>query len=197
MDDLVQQAMAKWPNVPACYGWLGLDARGDWYMRDDRVQALGPFVASPETSDAQRRAQKGTRLAHDKLLAFIGRNYAVDATGGWYFQNGPQRVYVELEATPWVARVGAQTTEVRSHTGAPLAVQRVWLDDSGQVILQTNQGAALVHTADMWHVAQHIDAGRWTVETLPDTDWPQRFGYKKSPWAQHAASQGGNNPAAP
>jgi hypothetical protein len=32
---------------------------------------------------------------------------------------------------------------------------------------------------------------------LPDTDWPQRFGYKKSPWAEHAASQGGNNPAAP
>ncbi|MFZ9138137.1 MAG: DUF2946 family protein, partial [Hylemonella sp.] len=24
MDDIVRQAMAKWPNVPACYGWLGL-----------------------------------------------------------------------------------------------------------------------------------------------------------------------------
>ena len=22
MDDIVKQAMAKWPNVPACYGWL-------------------------------------------------------------------------------------------------------------------------------------------------------------------------------
>jgi hypothetical protein len=30
MDDIVKQAMAKWPNVPACHGWLGLDARGHW-----------------------------------------------------------------------------------------------------------------------------------------------------------------------
>ena len=44
MDDLVRQALAKWPNVPDCYGWLGLDARGQWYMRDDRVQAAGPFA---------------------------------------------------------------------------------------------------------------------------------------------------------
>ncbi|MEG1326098.1 MAG: DUF2946 family protein, partial [Janthinobacterium sp.] len=34
MDDLVKQALAKWPNVPHCYGWLGLDARGHWRMRD-------------------------------------------------------------------------------------------------------------------------------------------------------------------
>ena len=46
MDDIVRQAMAKWPNVPHCYGWLGLDARGGWYMRDDRVQASGPFPHS-------------------------------------------------------------------------------------------------------------------------------------------------------
>jgi len=54
MDDLVHQAMAKWPNVPDCYGWLGLDARGDWYMRDDQAQALGSFTQS-----------KGSRLAHE------------------------------------------------------------------------------------------------------------------------------------
>ena len=34
MDEIVKKAMAKWPNVPACSGWLGLDARGQWYMRD-------------------------------------------------------------------------------------------------------------------------------------------------------------------
>ena len=32
MDDIVLQAMVKWPKVPACYGWLGLDARGRWYL---------------------------------------------------------------------------------------------------------------------------------------------------------------------
>ena len=45
MDDLVRQAMVKWPNVPDCFGWLGLDSRGQWYMRDDRAQALGEDFA--------------------------------------------------------------------------------------------------------------------------------------------------------
>ena len=30
MDDIVKAALKKWPNVPHCYGWLALDARGDW-----------------------------------------------------------------------------------------------------------------------------------------------------------------------
>ncbi len=29
MDDIVKAAIAKWPNVPNCFGWLGLDARGN------------------------------------------------------------------------------------------------------------------------------------------------------------------------
>ena len=91
MDDIVRQAMAKWPNVPDCFGWLGLDARGAWYMRDDRVQALGAFAVA-----------KGSRLQHEKLVDFIHRNYEHDALGRWYFQNGPQRVYVELEVAPWI-----------------------------------------------------------------------------------------------
>ena len=93
MDDIVKQALAKWPNVPDCYGWLGLDARGRWYLRDDATQGAGPFPQN-----------KGQLLAHDKLIAFIARNYDADAKGQWFFQNGPQRVYVELEATPWMSR---------------------------------------------------------------------------------------------
>ncbi len=53
MDDIVRQAMAKWPNVPHCYGWLGLDERGNWYMRDDRVQAAGRS-RRPRVSPLQR-----------------------------------------------------------------------------------------------------------------------------------------------
>ena len=90
MDDIVKAALKKWPNVPACRGWLALDARGDWYMRDDRVQAAGPFPRI-----------KGSRIEHDKLIEFIERNYdRDDASAAWFFQNGPQRVYVELEAAP-------------------------------------------------------------------------------------------------
>ena len=43
MDKLVEAALKKWPNVPNCYGWLALDVRGDWYMRDERAQAAGDF----------------------------------------------------------------------------------------------------------------------------------------------------------
>ncbi len=95
MDDIVKAALAKWPRVPHCYGWLALDARGQWFMRDERIQAAGPFPAI-----------KGSRIDHDKLLAFIQRNYECDDAGCWFFQNGPQRVYVELEITPWVWRIG-------------------------------------------------------------------------------------------
>ena len=109
MDEIVKAALKKWPNVPACCGWLALDARGDWYMRDDRIQAAGPF---PQV--------KGSRITHDKLKDFIHRNYEVDERGQWYFQNGPQRVYVELEAAPFVWRVHADPgglVQVHAHTG--------------------------------------------------------------------------------
>jgi hypothetical protein len=55
---------------------------------------------------ARNAAAKGSLLKHDKLIDFIQRNYESDASGQWFFQNGPQRVYVELQATPWVWRVG-------------------------------------------------------------------------------------------
>ncbi|TMH99667.1 MAG: DUF2946 family protein, partial [Betaproteobacteria bacterium] len=29
MDELVARSLAKWPNVPAVYGWLALDRRGN------------------------------------------------------------------------------------------------------------------------------------------------------------------------
>jgi hypothetical protein len=102
---------------------LALDARGDWYMRDERVQAAGPF---PQV--------KGSRIRHDKLLAFIERNYAADENGAWYFQNGPQRVYVELEACPWVWRLSAlpgAAPQLLSHTGRPAQATAAWVDESG------------------------------------------------------------------
>ena len=102
MDDIVRQAIAKWPNVPHCFGWLGLDMRGQWFLRDDHAQAQGPFAAARRGA---AQSSKGALLQHDKLIGFIGRNYEADAAGQWFFQNGPQRVYVELEATPWVWRL--------------------------------------------------------------------------------------------
>ena len=53
----------KWPNVPHCYGWLALDARGDWYMRDDRIQARGPVPARQGQPHRPRQAARVHRTA--------------------------------------------------------------------------------------------------------------------------------------
>ena len=175
MDDIVRQALTKWPNVPDCYGWLGLDARGQWYMRDDRVQAAGAFAQ-----------HKGSVLRHDKLISFIQRNYDVDAQGCWYFQNGPQRVYVELEDTPWVCRV-SDRGEVSAHTGQTLDVLGVWTDESGRVYLQTPVGVGLVHSQDVIHAAEQIERGAWLLQSLRHQDLEHQFGFCRSPQARHTA----------
>jgi hypothetical protein len=173
MDDIVKQAMAKWPNVPDCYGWLGLDARGNWYMRDDAAQAAGAFASGLPGA-------KGSLLQHEKLIEFIQRNYACNAQGEWFFQNGPQRVYVELQATPWIWRVDAQA-RITSHAGAVASYQAALLDEHGWLYLQTSLGFGLVHTQDVAHAALVIEAGQWNVQDAVLFELPQRYGYVTSP----------------
>jgi len=174
MDDIVKAALLKWPQVPHCHGWLALDARGNWYMRDDRIQAAGPF---PQV--------KGSRIEHEKLRDFIQRNYGHDDSGAWFFQNGPQRVYVELEAAPWVWRVDeAPGWPVVSHTGQPAQVRSSWLDDRGRLFLHTDIGHGLVHTLDMGLAAMAVDSGHWQPGEMPFADMPARFGYVLTPQPQ-------------
>ena len=173
MDDIVRQAIAKWPNVPDCYGWLGLDARGHWHLRDAEVQAAGAFGSGAPQG-------KGALLQHDKLLAFIGRNYACDARGCWFFQNGPQRVYVELEVTPWVWRLSPDGT-VGSHTGLPARVQDCLLDEAGRVFLVTDLGVGLVHSLDVDLVATAVEEGRWVPQPVMAQALPLRYGFVASP----------------
>jgi hypothetical protein len=175
MDEIVKAALAKWPNVPNCYDWLALDARGDWYMRDDRTQAEGRFP-NP----------KGSRILHDKLKEFIGRNYEADDAGCWFFQNGPQRVYVELEAAPWVWRLTEQAgmpPALSAHTGRDAHFRSAWLDDAGRLFLECDIGFGLVHTLDAALGADAIEAGHWRYDELPFAQMPQRFGYTLSPAA--------------
>jgi len=178
MDEIVRQALAKWPNVPDCYGWLGLDARGNWYMRDDKAQAAGPFARD----GGGVAAGKGSLLRHDKLIEFIQRNYAADTRGRWFFQNGPQRVYVELQATPLVWRVEAGPGfEVTAHTGQPARAQRCLLDETGRLYLETDLGFGLVHTSDMERAAGAVEQGLWVPQDVRSEELPARFGYVRSP----------------
>jgi len=98
MDEQVLRSLIKWPNVPDCYGWLGLDRRGQWRMRDEF---------------AQLNRLPGQLIKHPALNDFISRNYARDTQGRFFFQNGPQRVFVDLEATPWVARIMPDTKGIK------------------------------------------------------------------------------------
>ncbi|MEW6708119.1 MAG: DUF2946 family protein [Pseudomonadota bacterium] len=170
MDEIVKAALKKWPNVPHAYGWLGLDARGHWYLRDERVQAAGAFAQS-----------KGSRIEHEKLIQFIERNYEHDARGCWFFQNGPQRVYVELEAAPWVLRLQPDG-RLLTHTGADATPQATWLDETGRLFVQTSRGLGLVHSQDVHAAAQLLDSGRWPAPgELPFAQMPTRFGYQLHP----------------
>ena len=173
MDDIVKQALTKWPNVPDCFGWLGLDARGNWYMRDDQAQAAGPFAGGTPQS-------KGSMLKHEKLIDFIQRNYESDALGRWFFQNGPQRVYVELEATPWVWRIN-NALAVSGHDGRPAHVLMCVLDDLGHVYLDTSIGFGLVHTQDVGLAAEAVESGLWAPQEMRLDALPQQFGFVKSP----------------
>lgn len=173
MDDLVRQAMAKWPHVPDCYGWLGLDSRGQWHMRDDRVQALGPFQSDVPGA-------KGSVLRHEKLMEFIARNYEADGQGRWYFQNGPQRVYVELESTPLIWRVNQDGT-VTAHTSAQSEVRACLMDEEGHLYLSTSLGLGLVHTMDVAVAAELIEQGRWTLHECRRAELPSRYGFVISP----------------
>lgn len=171
MDDTVLQAMAKWPNVPACFGWLGLSARGEWYLRDEAAQAAGGFPQS-----------RGELLRHEALLAFIGRNYASDEQGRWFFQNGPQRVYVELECAPWVWRI--QTgLGLLSHTGVPAQPQSCLLDEAGRLYVASDIGLGLVHSLDVGLVADALSDGAWQVTDVAVESLPERYGFVRTPVA--------------
>lgn len=169
MDDIVKQALAKWPNVPDCYGWLGLDARGRWFMRDDAAQAAGDFPQS-----------RGSWLRHEKLIDFIGRNYESDDEGRWFFQNGPQRVYVELECTPWVWQV-LPDYRLQSHTGLQTSAEECLLDEEGRLYIASPQGLGLVHSQDMVLAAEAVEQGVWVPRDVVSADLPVLYGFVRSP----------------
>ena len=169
MDDIVKQALAKWPNVPDCYGWLGLDARGRWFMRDDAAQAAGDFPQS-----------RGSWLRHEKLIDFIGRNYESDDEGRWFFQNGPQRVYVELECTPWVWQV-LPDYRLQSHTGLQTSAGECLLDEEGRLYIASPQGLGLLHSQDMVLAAEAVEQGVWVPRDVMSADLPVQYGFVRSP----------------
>jgi hypothetical protein len=174
MDELVRQAMVKWPHVPNCFGWLGLDTRGNWYLRDESAQTAGGFASGV-------RGAKGSLLTHEKLINFIQNNYDCDESGQWYFQNGPQRVYVELAATPWIWRVDDQW-HITSHCGKQAEIHHAFMDEHGWLYLKTSLGFGLVHPQDVMRTVDPIETGAWPMkEPISLRDIETICGFLRSP----------------
>ncbi|WP_348765978.1 DUF2946 family protein [uncultured Salinisphaera sp.] len=133
MDDWVERAMARMPNVPALFGWLGLNRRGEWLIQ-------------------------GEVIRHRRIVDTIARNYGVDEYGRWFFQNGPQRGYITLEYAPLIARVQADDRLV-THTGQPIDKARgLYLDEDSNAVLDSDAGAVLIQGADLAWVLEHLRA---------------------------------------
>lgn len=153
MDDIVKQALAKWPNVPHCYGWLALDARGSWRMRNEQAQTAN---------------FPGDKIVNAALIAFINRNYAHDDQGRWFFQNGPQRVYVDLDALPYIASFHP-VDGFRLHIQEAMPpIEKVWMTQSGRLILQSAEKVALLDDRDLALCMQNlfVDGRQITDEAL-------------------------------
>jgi hypothetical protein len=128
MDPSVIRAMARWPNVPAVYGWLSLDRRGRWCLR-------------------------GEPVTHRGAIEFMNRNYACTDSGQWYFQNGPQRVFADLDYTPWIFTLAA-SHELTDHTGRQVGELRgAWLDEDGNLLLLSERGVGLLCDRDLGRIS--------------------------------------------
>lgn len=131
MDEWVRRALAKWPDVPALFGWLGLSRRGHWLIQ-------------------------GERITHPRIVDAIARNYEADAHGRWFFQNGPQRGYIALDYAPLILRVQADDSLV-AHTGARIESARaLYLDENSAAVLDTPQGVGLIDGADLAWVLERL-----------------------------------------
>ena len=131
MDSIVLKSMAKWPNVPDVFGWLGLDRRGNWLIKDQRI-------------------------GNASVIEFIGRNYHFDQQGRWFFQNGPQRVFVTLAYAPFVIRTcqNHESDCLETHTGVILdTLTGAWIDEEGTMILRwSSDGVGSVSDRDLAEV---------------------------------------------
>ena len=171
-----------------------LDRRGQWRMRDEAAQASG----SP-----------GTPIRHEALLGFINRNYERDERGQWFFQNGPQRVYVELGYTPWVVRLSVEADgalALKDQVGNGFEPSAVFADDEGGILFAGasdpgNPSAppriAVLHDHDLEVFADHATLAddslsgefHWNggvtlpLQPIRSEEVASRFGFVASPAA--------------
>ena len=150
MDEIVLRSMAKWPDVPDVYGWLSLDRRGNWLIRNERI-------------------------GNPALREFISRNYQADARGCWYFQNGPQRVFVQLAYTPLVVHLEGEA--LVDHCGRAFEAAQAYLDEEGSLLMSGNSGVGLLDDRDLARYADRAEG----LPPLERRAVAARFGFVANP----------------
>ena len=156
MDQSVVRGMARWPDVPAVYDWLALDRRGNWLLREPG-------------------SERFSRIGNAALRDFISRNYAADTLGRWFFQNGPQRVYVKLAYTPLVVHYEGEA--LFDHCGRPVEALETYLDDEGSLLILGQRGIGLLDDRDL---ARFADAAQ-ALPRLARSEVETRFGFVSNP----------------
>lgn len=84
-------------------------------------------------------------------------------------QNGPQRVFVALEYTPWILRLTAYA-RLETHTGAdPGDLLAAAIDEEGNLLLNTTLGPGLLDDRDLPHLLDRLQGrdGRTLEESSP------------------------------
>lgn len=167
MDANVLAAMARWPDVPDVYGWLSLTENGQWRLhpRGDAwpsdAQGWDAAVTADDGSLVGGADTAGESITSPQILQFINRNYASDELGQWFFQNGPQKVYVRLDAAPYILQTtndsADDTFRLRTHNGLEVTATTAWiLDETGKLYAQTEHGPGLVAGRDLATVLNGI-----------------------------------------
>tara|TARA_B110000305_G_scaffold88729_1_gene99998 strand:- start:313 stop:858 length:546 start_codon:yes stop_codon:yes gene_type:complete len=168
IDKSVQKAMAKWPEVPECFGWLNLNRRAEWSI-------------------------KGEKIHHVKTQRFLQRNYNFDKLGRWFVQNGPQRVFVSLEYTPRLYGFSSHSG-FYTHNEAKIPVLLdFFLDEYGNLLLSTSLGVGVVDDRDLSAASDLIEAvndiptelsyrgKNYKIKPIAKALVPKHFGFVQNP----------------
>jgi hypothetical protein len=154
----------KWPNVPDVYNWLELDNRGNWCIKNEKI-------------------------SHKGLIKFINDHYSSDDKGRWFFQNGPQRVFVKLHSTPFILSIALNDDVIYFKTQTNQVIQQIeqfWLDNNGRLLLSWGQYLGLLSDRDLLMMSDYIVPvnanGQQEFDQISDLDIPSSFSENKIPF---------------
>ncbi len=125
--DSLSKLLQKWPNVPDVFNWLSLDRRGTWRI-------------------------KGSPITNPTMIKAINSSYFCDVDGSWFFQNGPQKVFVTLDYTPYVifAYRAGDELKLKTHSGTEIKkIDEIYLDSDLNFLITWDGRLGIISDRDL------------------------------------------------